>query len=81
MTSILLGAFSLFCVGPSLMLSLPDSLGLMAVGQVLLGITIIFLFIPCLPEMVNVAVPYFPGQEERVNNLACGMFNSFLGGG
>lgn len=35
--------------------------------------------IPILPEMLDSVTPLYPKQEERVNDLSSGIFNSFLG--
>lgn len=66
-------------VGPSEMFGLSNSLLLMCVGQALLGIFTATMMIPGLPEMVEFALPKFPGQERRVNDLSSGLFNAFLG--
>ena len=68
-------------VGPSQLFAFPDSLVLMGVGQALAGIFTAFMMIPGLPEMVESALPLYPGQERKVNDLSSGLFNSFLGFG
>jgi hypothetical protein len=71
-----------FCfVGPSDMLGMPDILSVMGLGQAIAGITTAFLLIPGLPEMIESSIPAFPGQENKVNDLSAGIFNSFLGFG
>ena len=51
----------------------------MGVGQALVGIFTATMMIPGLPEMVESTLPHFPGQEQLVNDLSSGIFNSFLG--
>jgi len=71
-----------FCfVGPSDMLGMSDLLILMGIGQAFAGVTTAFLLIPGLPEMIESSMTVFPGQENKVNNLSAGIFNSFLGFG
>ena len=77
--SSLLTGVSFLVVGPSQLFAFPDSLVLMGVGQALAGIFTAFMFIPGLPEMVESALPLYPGQEREVNDLSSGLFNSFLG--
>ena len=78
LASLLTGVSFLF-VGPSQLFAFPDSLVLMGVGQALAGIFTAFMMIPGLPEMVESALPLYPGQERKVNDLSSGLFNSFLG--
>ena len=80
LASLLTGVSFLF-VGPSQLFAFPDSLVLMGVGQALAGIFTAFMMIPGLPEMVESALPLYPGQERKVNDLSSGLFNSFLGFG
>ena len=79
--STLMSAVAFAFVGPSEMFGFPDSLLLMIIGQALLGIFTATLMIPGLPEMVESTLPYFPGQERRVNDISSGIFNAFLGFG
>ena len=49
----LLMAISFILVGPSQLLHMPNSLVMMGIGQLLIGIFLGFLLIPSLPEMVE----------------------------
>ena len=75
----LANVFAFLLVGPSLLLQFPDSVILMCIGQILVGITFGGQYIPALPEMVEEAITRFPGQEREVNNMSVGIFQSFLG--
>jgi hypothetical protein len=77
-----LSSLALLTVGPSYIFGFPDSLRLMIVGQLILGLFMPFTLIPGLPEMTDSAlVHYKKSQHERVNNLACGLYNTVLGVG
>lgn len=80
-TAALLSAVAFLFVGPSQIFAFPNTLLFMAIGQALAGIITPSLMIPGLPEMVESAMPRFPGQERRVNDLSSGIFNAFLGFG
>jgi len=54
---------SLFILGPSELLHLPDSLFLMGGGQALLGIFSVFLYVPSLPEMLESTKPLYAKQS------------------
>lgn len=77
--SVLLSSASFFLVGPSQLLHFPDSLLMIAFGWSLLAATTAFFYVPILPEMVDSALLVFQGQEQAVNDLSSGLFNSFLG--
>ena len=51
----------------------------MIIGQCLLGLFIPFGLVLSLPTMVEFANSNFPGQENHVNNMSAGMFNTFMG--
>ena len=75
----LLSAVSFLFIGPSQMFGFNDSLMLMGIGQALVGVFIPYLLIPALPEMVDFALPLYPGQERETNDLSSGIFAAFLG--
>ena len=70
---------SFLLVGPSQMLSFPDSLVIMGIGQGMIGIFLAIMIVPGLPEMVESMLPLYPGQEREVNETSSGIFNAFLG--
>lgn len=44
------------------------------------GITDPFTLVPCLPEMIESVLPFYPPNAEcEINNLSSGIFNMFLG--
>jgi hypothetical protein len=51
----------------------------MALGQALVGLLSPMMLIPILPEMVEAAIDYYPGQRDTINDQAAGVFNAFLG--
>ena len=73
----LFGSFSMLFVGPSY--SLPNSLLLMAIGQLLIGGFGLFLMVPVIPEMINSASTYYPDQIIEITDISAGVFNSGLG--
>ena len=44
-----------------------------------MGIFLAYSLIPALPEMVESALPYYPGHEGLVNDLSSGIFAAFFG--
>lgn len=68
-------------MGPSELFHFPDSIWIMAAGQIFHGLVDPFLLVPVLPEMINSVVNNKRGQEERINDLSAGVFNCFLGMG
>ena len=80
-TGMVLCALSLFCVGPSTLLSFSDdkTLAIMIAGQVLLGLCIPISLILALPSMVESVMQAYPTQVGRVNNLSSGVFGATSG--
>ena len=70
-------AFTL--VGPSLLLSYPDSITLMCIGQAAVGLCFGGMFVPALPASIEFAKENFPGYEREVNSRSTGLFFTFLG--
>lgn len=65
-------------VGPSKVLGLPVSVTLILIGNNLLGLSLSFIFVPLLSEVVD-AVKEKEGLEEeseQLNDLASGFFNT-----
>ena len=76
----LLSFVSNLCVGPSELFGMPDSIVIMIIGQALRGMIDPFTLVPCLPEMIECVLPFYPASAEmEINNIASGMFNMFLG--
>ena len=75
----LLSGLAFLLVGPSLLLNFPDTLLTMAFGHALVGIFLAYTLIPALPEMVESALPLYPGHEGLVNDLSAGIFAAFFG--
>ena len=65
-----LSCLAYLCVGPSELIHLPDTLTIMAIGQVLAGLTYTTGVCLSLPEMADGVMKQFPGQEREVNNLS-----------
>jgi len=65
--------------GPSQILSLPDSIWCIIVGQMLIGLTCAQLNVFALPEMMRQANKAFPGRGNDVNDYCSGIFNSCIG--
>ena len=72
---------SLFCVGPSTMVNsgIDNTLIVMIIGQVLLGLFIPVGLILALSSMVESVISHYPTQVGRVNNLSSGVFNTANG--
>ena len=64
---LILSCFGLFItqlfVGPSTLFGFKDSLGLMIIGQVLIGLVLPFVLVPTLPEMSDSVLPHYPVSE------------------
>ena len=79
-TACFLSFFTNLLVGPSEIFNMPNSVVIMAIGQLVRGLVDPFLLIPSLPEMIESVVPHFPEDAEaEINNISSGMFNMFLG--
>jgi hypothetical protein len=52
-------SYSYLFVGPSMMFGFPDSLGVMVIGHVLLGLALPFQMVPVLPEMTEYASQFY----------------------
>jgi MFS family permease len=65
-------------VGPSQVLSLPDSIYLIAVGQAITGATTAVMIIPGLSEMIDSQRGHRKGSLSEINHLAAGCYNAFL---
>ena len=85
MTLSFAGCFvSLFLLGPSWLLGLPNSIYVLVAGQALLGGSLAFVFIPILPEMIDAlyaARQLKEGENERIDSIiadkAAGLYGSF----
>jgi predicted MFS family arabinose efflux permease len=73
MIGALLSAFSMLLVGPSHYL--PDSLNLMAMGQLCVGAFGLFLMVPAIPEMINAASKIYPKRIIEITDVSAGVFN------
>ena len=51
-------------VGPSQMFHFPNNIYMLALGQILKGSFDVFIMIPALPEMIDVAVARYPKSNE-----------------
>ena len=76
--------FSLLLLGPSYILHLPNQLWILVVGQALLGISLGFVFIPVLPEMIDsiyISQRLREGDDEWMDGVisdkAAGLYGSF----
>ena len=85
-TTILIGmsmfCLSIFFIGTSPLLSLPDNGYTMFIGACMLGFSACMVTIPLFPEMlhqIEIKMPELKGDE--LNNVSAGFFNSFLGAG
>ena len=73
-------SLSYLFVGPSVMFGFPDSLGVMVIGHVLLGLALPFQFVPVLPEMTNYAQQFYQkADQEKVKNYSSALFTAFTG--
>jgi MFS family permease len=80
MITTLLVAIAFLFTGPSTMLNFPNTLGVMIVGHVILGLVTPCLVIPALPEMTDYSIPFYSeSQREHVNHYSAGIFTAFLG--
>jgi len=73
---------SVYFIGTSPLLNLPDSPHTIFVGTLLLGFSACMVTVPILPEMLHRIehdLPHLKGEE--LSNQASGYFNSFLGVG
>jgi len=80
---LMFGAFmsflSLILVGPSNYL--PDSIEIMAIGQLFVGAFGLFLMVPAIPEMINAASEKYPKRIIEITDMSAGVFNCLLGTG
>jgi len=80
---LMFGAFMLFLslvlVGPSNYL--PDSLAIMALGQLCVGAFGLFLMVPAIPEMITAASEKYPKRIIEITDMSAGVFNCLLGTG
>ena len=74
-------AISMFLVGNSPWLMIPDSLTITAIGLVLFGIAFSSVTVPVFPEMLEGVEKNHPeySQSNELNAAAAGMFNASLG--
>jgi MFS family permease len=74
-------SFSLLLFGPSLAMGLPQSLTLMIIGNILLGFSTSFVFVPLPAEIVDAVKEKegITGENEQVSDLAAGVFNTSYG--
>ena len=76
----ILCAISLFLLGPSKMLGLPETLGLTLAGIGFLGFSVAFLFVPLLPEIIAaVAEKNNLENSPFLSDKASGIYNSAYG--
>ena len=67
-------------VGPTLLFPFPNTVYILALGQILRGLFDPLILIPALPEMIDQALPLYPKQcEGKINDISSGLFNMFLG--
>lgn len=64
-------------VGPSKFL--PDSLIIMAAGQIIYVFFSVIMFIYPLPEMIAILTDKFPNQTERAADISSGILNLAFG--
>jgi hypothetical protein len=63
-----------------LLFSFPNTVYVLALGQILRGIFDPFMMIPALPEMIDVALPMYPKSSSiQINDISSGLFNMFIG--
>lgn len=72
----MIGTVGIFLLGPSKILFLPDSQYLLYLGLAITGVSISFIFVPLLPEII-----YVVGTAENIkkdttfNDKASGVYN------
>lgn len=67
------GAFSMLLVGPSNFL--PNSLEIMILGQIMVGICGLLLLVPVIPELVSCASSKYRGSVVEITDISAGVFN------
>ena len=70
-------ALSMALVGPSNYL--PDSLELMALGQLCVGAFGLFLMVPAIPEMINSGSKVYPKKIIELTDISASVFNCWCG--
>lgn len=75
---------SLFLLGPSSLLHIPNTLPFLLAGQALLGGSLGFVYIPILPEIIDslyAANNLKEGEDDRIDSViadkAAGLYGSF----
>ena len=81
MTACFVSVLVNFMIGPSQILGLPNSLYIMAFGQLASGVVYAFLLVPVLPEMIDSVSVLYPKDEVIVNDLSSAIFSSIQGVG
>ena len=72
-----MNAVAFIMVGPSLILNLPESIWLMAAGQLIGGSMMSMILQPTLIELIDTGEKYYPQYKESgiITNMASGIFN------
>lgn len=79
-TANILLAFGNLCVGPSQVFGLPNKFWIMALGQIFHGILEPFMYVPCLPEMIDSVKHHYPPEyESEINDMLAGVFTMING--
>lgn len=85
LVSFIMMTVSIFLMGPSQILGLPDEFWVFAVGYGMLGCSIGLLFIPIIPEMIDsiyLIKNIKEGEDEYIDGVisdkAAGLYGSFL---
>ena len=76
-SSFAMNAVAFIMVGPSLILNLPESIWLMAAGQLIGGSMMSMILQPTLIELIDTGEKYFPQHKESgiITNMSSGIFN------
>lgn len=75
----LLSSLCMAFVGPTHYL--PDSLNLMALGQLCVGAFGLFLMVPAIPEMIQAGSIVYPKRVLELTDISASVFNCMLGVG
>ena len=82
--SAIIGTVGVFLSGPSALLQLPPSMGLIATGLTLIGVANFLGFVPCIPEVIESvqAKHNVSKTNNHLNDKASAIFNFYysLGG-
>ena len=79
-TALFLFFFAFLADGPSLIFNFPNTIWMMAIGQMLHGILLPFIMVPSLPEMIDSVSPFYDESAfTKINDLSSGIFTMFIG--